>query len=41
MKKDPDNFRTHIREPRWQQVLSVVVVGLMVILWIWLLLHHR
>lgn len=37
MKKSEDNqrFRTHIREPRWQQIASVVIVVLLVALWIW------
>ncbi|HEY5442710.1 MAG TPA: hypothetical protein VIJ68_04175 [Candidatus Saccharimonadales bacterium] len=28
-------FRTHIPEPRWQQVVSVIIVLLLIGLWIW------
>jgi hypothetical protein len=28
-------FRTHIREPRWQQIASVVVVVIFILLEIW------
>lgn len=34
------NFRTHIPEPRWQQVASVVVVVLVVVLWLWAAFRH-
>jgi len=36
MKKQQGNFQTHIPEPRWQQVLSVLVVVAGVALWLWL-----
>jgi hypothetical protein len=37
MKKDEpgSKFQTHIKEPIWQQVLSVIVVVIMVALFIW------
>ena len=40
MKKTTDDnsdFRTHIPEPRWQQVASVIVVLILVAVWIWML----
>lgn len=33
MAKQSDNFRTHIPEPRWQQVVSIVIVLLAVVVW--------
>jgi hypothetical protein len=33
--KDP-RFQTHIAEPRWQQVVSVIVVVAVVAVWVWL-----
>jgi hypothetical protein len=29
-------FKTHIPEPRWQQVLSVIIVVVGVCIWLWL-----
>ena len=40
MSKDPNgNFQTHIPEPRWQQVVSVMVVVLFILLVIWASRH--
>lgn len=38
MPKQPKNprFNTHIAEPRWQQVVSVVVLVAIIAVWIWL-----
>ncbi len=33
--RDP-RFRTHIAEPRWQQVASLVVALILAALWVWL-----
>lgn len=38
--KDDKRFNTHIPEPRWQQVVSLLVVVLLVILWIWSATKH-
>jgi hypothetical protein len=40
MKKPQDNFRTHIPEPRWQQIASVIVVLFFIALWAWFTFHH-
>lgn len=32
---DDKKFNTHIKEPRWQQVLSVLIVLALVGTWIW------
>lgn len=40
--KDQDQknrFQTHIREPRWQQVVSVIGVLILVGLWLLLVFH--
>lgn len=29
-------FNTHIPEPRWQQIVSVVVVVLAILFWVWI-----
>jgi hypothetical protein len=39
MKKQQGNFRTHIPEPRWQQIASVIIVVLAVALWLWVALN--
>ncbi len=36
---DDERFRTHIKEPRWQQAASIVVVLGIIAVWIWLALH--
>jgi len=39
---DKQDFKTHIKEPRWQQVVSVVIVLGIVALWLLLFLNaHR
>jgi hypothetical protein len=35
-----ERFKTHIKEPRWQQVVSVVVVLVVFGLELYFLLHH-
>ncbi|HXR49530.1 MAG TPA: hypothetical protein VN778_00680 [Verrucomicrobiae bacterium] len=40
MKKQQDNFRTHIPEPRWQQIVSVIVALFFIALWLWLAFRH-
>lgn len=37
--KDP-RFQTHIAEPRWQQIVSVVVVLLGIGVWVWVTFKH-
>lgn len=37
--KDP-RFNTHIPEPRWQQIASLVVLALIIIAWIWFASRH-
>jgi hypothetical protein len=41
MAKPEDKFRTKIPEPRWQQVVSVVVVLLLLGAEIFIVFHHR
>jgi len=41
-KQDKESgFRTHIPEPRWQQVASVGIVLASIALWIWLAMGHK
>lgn len=40
MKKDKDDFRTHIPEPRWQQIASVAIVILGIAVYIWIIVKH-
>lgn len=41
-KKDKNSgFQTHIAEPRWQQIVSVIIVVLGVVFWLALALWHR
>lgn len=39
MTDDDKQFNTHIKEPRWQQVVSVIVVLSILAVWLWLILH--
>jgi cytoskeletal protein RodZ len=34
-----ERFKTHIKEPRWQQVVSVLIVLGIVGVWFWLARH--
>ena len=34
-----EKFRTHIKEPRWQQVVSVIVALGLLGAWLWVILH--
>jgi hypothetical protein len=38
-KPDNDKFQTHIPEPRWQQIASVVLALLFIGFWIWISLR--
>jgi len=40
-KDQKPQFRTHIPEPRWQQVLAVILVVAAVAGWLWLILHRK
>jgi hypothetical protein len=40
MTDDEKNFKTHIKEPRWQQVLSVLFVLAVIGAWAWLTFHR-
>jgi hypothetical protein len=33
-------FQTHIQEPRWQQVISVIGVLIIVLAWLWLVIRN-
>ena len=37
---DEKDFKTHIKEPRWQQIVSVVIVIAIIGAWLWFILHH-
>ncbi len=34
-----ERFKTHIKEPRWQQLVSIGIVLGIVAVWLWLLLR--
>lgn len=38
MTNDKD-FKTHIKEPRWQQVASILIVIGIIAIWIWAGMH--
>jgi ABC-type nickel/cobalt efflux system permease component RcnA len=40
MREPEKKFRTHISEPRWQQVASVVIVLALAGLWLWTALRR-
>jgi hypothetical protein len=41
-KKDENSgFQTHIAEPRWQQVLSLILVVIGFLFWVGLFFWHR
>ncbi len=37
---DHDDFKTHIKEPRWQQVVSILIVLVVFAVWLWLAVHR-
>lgn len=37
--RDDKRFKTHIKEPRWQQVVSVMFALGLFLVWLWLVLH--
>lgn len=39
MSNNDEQFKTHIKEPRWQQVASLIVVLGVFAVWLWLALH--
>jgi cytoskeletal protein RodZ len=39
MTDNDDRFKTHIKEPRWQQVASIVIILGIVAVWLWFLLR--
>jgi cytoskeletal protein RodZ len=41
MTDEKRDFKTHIKEPRWQQVVSVVIVLAVVGVWVWIVFHAR
>jgi hypothetical protein len=36
---DNEDLKTHIKEPRWQQIVSVVIVLGVLGTWLWFVLH--
>jgi hypothetical protein len=36
MTDNEKDFKTHIKEPRWQQIVSVLIVLAVIAVWIWL-----
>ena len=34
-----EKFKTHIKEPRWQQVVSVILALALFGWWLWVILH--
>ncbi len=39
MTNSEQDFKTHIKEPRWQQVASVIVAVVLIALWFWFARH--
>ena len=39
MTRQDEHFNTHIKEPRWQQVVSLLIVLGVFAVWLWLLLR--
>jgi len=39
MSADDERFKTHIKEPRWQQVVSIIIVLGIVATELWLVLR--
>jgi hypothetical protein len=39
MAADDERFKTHIKEPRWQQVVSIIIVLGIVAIELWLVLR--
>jgi hypothetical protein len=39
MTENNERFKTHIKEPRWQQVTSVIIVLGVIAGWFWFVLH--
>lgn len=37
MTPDDKHFETHIKEPRWQQIVSIIIVLSVVATWVWVL----
>jgi hypothetical protein len=35
MADDGKRFNTHIKEPRWQQIVSVLIVLAIIAVWVW------
>jgi hypothetical protein len=36
---EDERFKTHIKEPKWQRVVSVVVALALLAVWLWVLSH--
>ena len=34
-----EEFKTHIKEPRWQQALSIIVALGLFAIWLWAIFH--
>lgn len=41
MVDNDEDFKTHIKEPRWQQVVSVIIILVIVALWVWFIRHLK
>ena len=39
MTKEKEDFKTHIKEPRWQQVGSAIIALGLFGTWLWFFLH--
>jgi cytoskeletal protein RodZ len=39
MTENNEHFKTHIKEPRWQQVVSIIIVLGILGVWLWFGLH--
>jgi hypothetical protein len=39
MNNDKD-FNTHIKEPRWQQIASIIIVIGIIVVWVWAVMHR-
>lgn len=39
MSEEDKDFKTHIKEPRWQQIASVIIVLGILAAWLWFAFH--
>jgi hypothetical protein len=40
MTEENKDFKTHIKEPRWQQIVSIIIVIAMIVIYLLIALKH-